>query len=214
MRSRFTSASCPTCDTLFERLPVEYEEDGGYAFLEVRPWADAVCGKMLCSCCDQFHCDGCGEPSVSITWSQYRMAPTDRCIAAPPAQPNARCWRSPRGFRQLLRPNPFFRRRQPDMTRNCEWCGESIAFLDAQTTSGNSTWHTRCWNQAAEQRAGYIAECEESEGFMRPLPDELPMSETGPTRSEVIPIMAKAASNPRAPREVVEFPPNVPVTVP
>ena len=61
MRLAFTSASCPTCDTLFERLPVEYDEDGGYAFLEVHPCADATCNKMLCSCCDQFHCDGCGQ---------------------------------------------------------------------------------------------------------------------------------------------------------
>ena len=61
MRPRFTSASCPTCNTLFERLPVEYDEDGGYAFLEVHPCADPTCGKMLCACCDQFHCDGCGE---------------------------------------------------------------------------------------------------------------------------------------------------------
>ena len=100
------------------------------------------------------------------------------------------------------------------MSRTCEWCGESIAFFDAQTTSGNSAWHTRCWNQAAEQRAAYITECEDCEGFTRrPLPDELPMSETGPIRSEVIPIMATAASNTRAQREVVEFPPNTAVTV-
>jgi hypothetical protein len=47
------------------------------------------------------------------------------------------------------------------------------------------------------------------------LPDELPMSETGPARSEVNQTMATAAtaSNPRTPREVVEFPANVPVTV-
>jgi hypothetical protein len=77
------------------------------------------------------------------------------------------------------------------MSRTCESCGELIAFLDAQTTSGNSTWHTRCWNQAAEQRAAYIAECEDSEGFARrPLPDELSKSETGADRSEVFPIMA------------------------
>jgi hypothetical protein len=101
------------------------------------------------------------------------------------------------------------------MTRICEWCGEPIAFLDSQTTSGNSAWHTRCWNQASEQRAAYIAECEDSEGFTRPsLPDELPMSETGSDRSEVFPTMATAAaSKTRAPREVVEFPPNIPVTV-
>ena len=102
------------------------------------------------------------------------------------------------------------------MSRTCESCGELIAFLDAQTTSGNSTWHTRCWNQAAEQCAAYIAECEDSEGFApRTLPDELSKSETGADRSEVFPIMATAAApnNTRAPREVVEFPPNVPVTI-
>ena len=97
------------------------------------------------------------------------------------------------------------------MTRTCEWCGEAIALLDAQTTSGNAAWHTRCWNQAAEQRAAYIAECEDCEGFTRhPLPDELPMSETGVPRSEVIQPMATPASNPRTPREVVEFHPTLP----
>jgi hypothetical protein len=100
------------------------------------------------------------------------------------------------------------------MQRTCEWCDEPITFLDAQTTSVNSAWHTRCWNYATEQRAAYIAECEDSEGFTRrPLPDELPMSETGVPRSEVIQPMATPASNPRTPREVVEFPPNAPVTV-
>jgi len=59
MITQFTSASCLNCDTLFERLPVEYDEDGGYVFLEVHPCA--LCGTMLCACCDQFHCDGCGQ---------------------------------------------------------------------------------------------------------------------------------------------------------
>src|SRR5947208_1617576 len=58
MRSAFSSASCPTCDTRFERLPVEYDEDRGYVVLEVQPCAG--CGTMLCACCEQFHCDGCG----------------------------------------------------------------------------------------------------------------------------------------------------------
>ena len=61
MRKQFDSASCPTCDTLFERLPVEYDEDYGYAVLEVHPCADPACDKLLCACCDQFHCDGCGH---------------------------------------------------------------------------------------------------------------------------------------------------------
>jgi hypothetical protein len=101
------------------------------------------------------------------------------------------------------------------MSRACEWCRKSIAPLDAQTSSGDTFWHTRCWNLAAEQRAAYIAECEDSEGFSRrSLPDELPTSETGADRSEVIQTMATAApKTPRAPREVVEFPANVPVTV-
>lgn len=43
-----------------ERIrPVEYDEDGGYVYVEVRPCAG--CGKLLCACCDQFHCDGCGH---------------------------------------------------------------------------------------------------------------------------------------------------------
>jgi hypothetical protein len=55
-----TSGTCPTCNTDFDRLPVEYDEDGGYAVLEVRSCAHSNCGKLLCTCCDQFHCDGCG----------------------------------------------------------------------------------------------------------------------------------------------------------
>ena len=56
-----TSATCPTCDTDFDRLPVEYDEDGGYAVLEVHFCAHLTCGTLLCPCCDQFHCDGCGN---------------------------------------------------------------------------------------------------------------------------------------------------------
>jgi hypothetical protein len=55
------SASCPSCDALFEFLPVEFDEDSGYAFLEVKPCAETGCSVLLCPCCDQFHCDGCGE---------------------------------------------------------------------------------------------------------------------------------------------------------
>jgi len=31
----------------------------GVAVLPVTPCAD--CGALLCACCDQFHCDGCGH---------------------------------------------------------------------------------------------------------------------------------------------------------
>ena len=101
----------------------------------------------------------------------------------------------------------------------CEWCRESVAFLDAQTSCGRETWHTRCWNQAAEQRRQYVEEMDDLEGFTlhhappdksRPaLPDELGPK---PKWSEVINEMATATNN-RPTRDVVEFPPNAPVTV-
>jgi hypothetical protein len=59
-RLQFTSAACPECKTDFDRLPVEYDEEGGYAVLPVHPCAHETCGKFLCPCCDQFHCDYCG----------------------------------------------------------------------------------------------------------------------------------------------------------
>jgi hypothetical protein len=100
------------------------------------------------------------------------------------------------------------------MSHICQWCREPIAFLASKTSSGSAFWHTYCWNEAAAQQAFFRAEYDEGEGVaFRSLPDELPRSETGFHRSEVTPTMATAASNPRAPREVVEFPVNVPVTV-
>ena len=86
------------------------------------------------------------------------------------------------------------------MSRICDWCREPIAFLESQTFTGNAAWHIRCYNQAAEQRAAYIAECEDSEGFLRhPLPDELSKSETAHDRSEVISTMATAPAPTDAP---------------
>jgi len=43
MPKTFASASCPECQTDFDRLPVEYDEDGGYAVLPVRPCAYYYC---------------------------------------------------------------------------------------------------------------------------------------------------------------------------
>lgn len=53
------SATCPTCETIHTNLPFERDETGGYAVLEVMQCAE--CGTLLCECCDQFDCDGCGH---------------------------------------------------------------------------------------------------------------------------------------------------------
>lgn len=59
----FTSATCPACDTHFERLPLDGDEDGNaYAVLEVTLCGDAECGKLLCPCCPQADCEGCDQP--------------------------------------------------------------------------------------------------------------------------------------------------------
>jgi hypothetical protein len=101
----------------------------------------------------------------------------------------------------------------------CERCRESIALLDAQTSSGCGHWHTRCWNEASDKWRLYFEEMDELEGFTPrsappgesspALPDELGPK---PRWSEVINDMATATNN-RPPRDVVEFPPNAPVTV-
>lgn len=51
------------------------------------------------------------------------------------------------------------------MPRVCEVCREPIAFLDAQTSSGSTAWHTCCWNETAEERRTFFAELDEGEGF-------------------------------------------------
>lgn len=57
--SLFAPATCPECNTDFDRLPVDRDEDGAYAALPVKPCT--ACGKCLCPACDRFHCDGCGD---------------------------------------------------------------------------------------------------------------------------------------------------------
>jgi hypothetical protein len=53
--------SCPHCDTLHTDVPVEYDEDGGYADLDTEHCNADFCTVELCSSCPQFTCDGCGD---------------------------------------------------------------------------------------------------------------------------------------------------------
>lgn len=59
MAHTFTSTTCPLCFTYFDRVPVDGDGIDTYAVLEVRPCS--ACGALLCACCEQFACDGCGE---------------------------------------------------------------------------------------------------------------------------------------------------------
>ncbi len=90
--------------------------------------------------------------------------------------------------------------------------------VDAQTSSGCAHRHARRWSETQRKRRQYFEEMDDLEGFTpsnapsdgsRPaLPDELGPK---PEWSEEIEDMATASQ--RTPREVVDFPPHVPVTV-
>ena len=54
MATTHTNASCPTCEATFQ-VPVDGDEDGAYAALELTPCTE--CGALLCPCCEQFACD-------------------------------------------------------------------------------------------------------------------------------------------------------------
>jgi hypothetical protein len=57
---RFDSATCPNCQTYFDRLPVDGDEDGNY-YIVLESTPCSTCGQMLCPCCEQFTCEH-GEP--------------------------------------------------------------------------------------------------------------------------------------------------------
>ena len=56
----------------------------------------------------------------------------------------------------------------------CDWCRELVGFDARKTSSGLAVWHTRCWNEAAEQRADHAAELDDCEGFAVRQIAELP----------------------------------------
>jgi hypothetical protein len=56
MKRAFDSATCPNCQTYFDHLPVDGDEDGNaYVALEVTPCA--TCGVPLCGACSSFVCE-------------------------------------------------------------------------------------------------------------------------------------------------------------
>ena len=80
-----TSAACSNCQTLFDCLPVESDEDGNYyVILESKPCG--TCGQMLCPCCEQFVCEHgethcIGHLIVLEADSQYPLKCCPACLA-------------------------------------------------------------------------------------------------------------------------------------
>jgi hypothetical protein len=79
MKAHHTSSvsfECPHCQTLFANVPVDADEDGLYAALEVTPCG--ICTALLCRCCPQFQCAGCDETfcrSHAVTLDGDRFCP-------------------------------------------------------------------------------------------------------------------------------------------
>ncbi len=61
MPASFTSASCPTCQTHFERVPLD--ECG--PDLDLSACHHPGCGAFLCANCEQFQSDCCGHTFCS-----------------------------------------------------------------------------------------------------------------------------------------------------
>lgn len=57
MKRTKDTATCPTCETLFEGVTFEQDDFGAYAVLDLK--SCPACAALLCACCDQFACDGC-----------------------------------------------------------------------------------------------------------------------------------------------------------
>ncbi len=61
-KPHFLSADCPECGAAFDRVPVDYDEDGNPEIgMDATRCALETCGKTLCPCCETFSCDGCGH---------------------------------------------------------------------------------------------------------------------------------------------------------
>jgi hypothetical protein len=131
MTATFISASCPTCDTTFTRVPVHGDDDGAYAALELKPCDD--CGALLCGCCEQFQCDACAATFCLehiVTIPDGTLTPL-RCCATCAAEVEV--------IELPLAP------------LRCASCQRVISIMDSLTGSGEDTWHTRCWNASQDR---------------------------------------------------------------
>lgn len=138
MRTKYVTASCPRCQTTFDRLPNEGDciaMPGTFA---------ACCGEFLCACCPQVACDGCGQAVCAecvVEVPELQGEPLHCCAAC------------------ALECEPLA---TPAVC--CAYCTDAITAEDSQFTQGELRAHTRCANEAAAERAAWIAECDDTEG--------------------------------------------------
>jgi hypothetical protein len=150
MKSSFTSATCPECQTHFSHLPVEFDGPTGHALLETRPCAE--CGAMLCSNCSVFQCDSCAQ----TVCSSHMTAVDDlRCCSG--------C-----AFALASQELPA-----PELVEAaaCIGCERTVSLADSRTSDVFGWWHTSCLNAATEAARAYMSERDECEGVtFRDLP--------------------------------------------
>jgi hypothetical protein len=162
MAQHFTNATCPNCQTYFDRVPVEGDGVDFYAALEITPCAE--CGALLCACCERFACDACGE---TFCTAHETLVDELRCCTACAEEVEAQ---------------PLPADEMP--ASHCVDCERPLTLADSRTNDVFGEWHTRCWNAAVEAAKAYQAERDDSDGFAWRY--ELELAPPKPIRSAVV----------------------------
>jgi hypothetical protein len=133
---RFDSATCPNCQTYFDRLPVDGDEDGAYVALEVKPCA--TCGALLCPCCSRFACDGCDQTFCSehVVLVEDGTPNPLKCCATCAAE----CEPLPARIEPQRAPAAF-----PQVA--CAWCELPVAAGQSRFEQLGETLHIACANE-------------------------------------------------------------------
>lgn len=164
MKRHFDSATCPNCQTFYDRLPVEGDEDGdSWLVLESKPCS--TCLVLLCPNCEQFvcehgdtHCashltlvaDGTPNPLKCCPVCMEDIAQSDA-----PALPALGV---------------------------CVDCELPVDAFCASVQRGGDVWHTACFNAMNEEYRQMAQEHEDSEGF-RHLTDAAYPARREPSRA-------------------------------
>ena len=147
MKRHFDSATCPNCQTFYDRLPVDGDEDGNcWLVLESKPCA--TCGQMLCPNCEQFVCEH-GETHC-LTHLTMVADGTPRGLLACPV-----C------LEEIAESDAS----ELPPVGVCMECEQLVEATAASVQRGGDVWHTSCYNAMTEYYRQQAEEYEDSEGF-------------------------------------------------